>query len=347
VTGTAPAYLITGATGFLGRHVLHALRRLAPAARLLVLVRNVASWESQKWRRDLGDIDVITGALFPTDDWRDDPRLADLQGIFHLAAEVRHSRAGTDDMLRTNVEGTVSMVELAAAKGCRLLFVSTSGAVSCARQPGQGAWEDGAYCEQVSGKWPYYASKMRAEREARRRAQELGVELVVVRPPVLLGPGDHRYRSTSNVLRVLRGRLPFILAGGMHFVDVRDAAEAMVRAMLIPKPQPVYHLTGTATTLDAFFRMVAQQAAVKPSWHTLPGGLLRRLARLNEMTGGHVHILPDPVVVEMAGHYWELRSRHAEADLGYRSRAADETIADTVAWLRANHPDLVRIGQAS
>lgn len=332
-----PAYLITGASGFLGRHILQSLRKNAPEARLLVLVRDAESWESQDWRQGLGDVEVVIGQLFPTDAWRSDPRLARLDGIFHLAAEVKHTRSDTVDMVRTNVEGTLSMVRLAAEKQCRLLFVSTSGTVSCSTRPRQGAYEDAPYCEEVVGNWPYYASKIRAEKEARRLAQELGVDLVVFRPPVLLGPGDHRHRSTSNVLRVLRRRLPFIINGGMHFVDVRDAAAAMVHAMQHPNPQPVYHLAGTACTLDEFFRLVAEHATLNPSWITLPGWLLRHAARLNEMSGRPLHILPDPVVVEMAAHYWDLRSRYAEADLGYRSRPPEQTIADTVSWLRLNH----------
>lgn len=336
-----PKFLITGATGFLGRHILQALRRQIPHSRLLVLVRNARSWEAQEWRKALRDVEVVVGDLFPTDPWRADPRLTDLQGIFHLAAEVRHTRSDVGDMMRTNVEGTSSMVRLAAEKRCRLLFVSTSGTVACSTRPGGGVYEDAPFCEDVVGRWPYYASKIRAEKEANRLARELGVELVVFRPPVLLGPSDHRFRSTAHVLRVLRRKLPFIVDGGMHFVDVRDAADAMVRAMGHARPHPIYHLSGTACTLHEFFHMVAEQAGLRPSWRVLPRELVGFAAKLNGMTGSRLHVVPDPVVVEMAAHHWEILSRHAEADLGYRSRAPEQTVADTVSWLRLNHPDLL------
>lgn len=340
VTEGSPAYLVTGATGFLGRHVLQSLRREAPDARIVVLVRNLESWNAESWTRGLGDVEVVTGRIFPEATWKASPKLAKIQGIFHLAAEVKHSRAGTSDMVRTNVEGTLSMVRLAAEKKCRMIFVSTSGAVSCSTRPGEGVYEDAPWCESVVRDWPYYASKVRAEKEARALSGELGVDLVIFRPPVLLGPEDHRYRSTSNVLRVLRRRLPFIVNGGMHFVDVRDAADAMVRAMLLPNARPVYHLAGTASTLDEFFRSVARIDGLEPSWTILPARLVWYAARLNEMSGLRLHLLPDPVVIEMATHYWDIRSRHAETDLAFKSRPADQTIADTVAWMRANHPRL-------
>lgn len=340
MTDARPTYLITGATGFLGRHVLEALKREAPDVRVVVLVRDALAWEAQPWRKTLGEVDVITGGLFATEEWSSDSRLTGLRGIFHLAAEVKHSRTDVARMERTNVEGTISMVRLAAKYKCRLLFVSTSGTVSCSSRPNEGVYENAPYREDVVGDWPYYASKIRAEKAARLMASDLGVDLVIFRPPVLLGPGDHRYRSSANVLRVLQRKLPVLLKGNIAFVDIRDAATAMVRAMRHPNPKPVYHLAGPAFTLETFFGMVAEQAGMKPSWITLPTQLLRHAARLNAWTGLRLHVIPDPVVIEMATHHWDICSRDAESDLGFRSRAAEETIADTVAWLRANPPEV-------
>jgi dihydroflavonol-4-reductase len=347
VTAPRPAYLVTGATGFLGRHVLHALTGARPEARIAVLVRDAASWHSQSWREALGAVEVIAGPLLPSERWEQDPRLSELEGIFHLAAEVRHSRSGVDRMLRTNVEGAAAMVRLAARSGARVVFASTSGTVACSTDPGYAPDEDSPPCEDVVGRWPYYASKIRAEAEARELSRQLGVELVIIRPPVLLGPGDHRYRSTSNVLRLLRGRLPFLFDGSIHFVDVRDVASAMVAAMLRPEPRPIYHLPGTVCTLDAFFRMAAAAADIEPGWRRIPARLLWLLAKLNDLTRIRAHFLPDPVVVEMGMHHWGLSSKFA-GDLGFHPRPPEVTIADTIDWMRENHPELrPAIAQAS
>ena len=339
VSGEQPTYLITGATGFLGRHILKSLRRAALEARIVILARDSASWEKQTWRNEAGDVEVITGSLFRIEDWKDDPRIARLDGIFHLAAIVRHTRSDPEEMIRTNVVGTLSMVRLAAEKKSRLLFASTSGTVACSLNSEDAAHEDAPFCDDLVGNWPYYASKIRAEREARALAQRLGVDIIVFRPPVMLGPEDHRFRSTAHLLRLLRRELPFILEGEMHFIDVRDAADAMVRAMLHPAPKPVYHLVGTRSTLDAFFRMAAKEADISPSWRTLPTRFLLYLARINEKSGLRLHVIPDPVVIEMASRHWGLASRHAEADLGYRSRPPEETLRDTIRWMRANARD--------
>jgi dihydroflavonol-4-reductase len=309
--------------------VLFALRRRLPDARLLVLVRDRRAWAEQEWTAGPVErsrarwsraqvVEAPSSRSAPTGDWRDDPRLHGVRGIFHLAAVVNHSRSAAAETFRTNVAGTTAMVELAARLGARLLFVSTSGVVSCSRRPDDGAFEDGDFREAVVGAWPYYASKIAAEREARSLAARLGVELVVVRPPVLLGPGDHRFRSTVNVLRLLRGRLPAVPAGGMHFADVRDAADAILPPCCCLQPRPVYHLVGTVSSLDAFFRRVAgRRGCVAPGAYCPRHCCAPRPASTSASARRSARAA-DPVLVEMASHHWDHRSRHAEVDLATR-----------------------------
>jgi nucleoside-diphosphate-sugar epimerase len=324
--------LVTGATGFVGRHVLTRLAAQDEEPDVLALVRDPAQWHGYDWTRDLGNVELVRGAVAHTPSWSGE--LPALGGILHLAAVVRHSRRDLGDLYETNVEGTLHMVRLAAAHRCRLVMVSTSGTVGCFESPHERADEDAAYVEETVGRWPYYRSKIEAERRARALAQELDVELVFLRPPVLLGPGDHRLRSTSNVWKAIRRKLPFVVRGGIHFADVRDAAGAVVAALSHPAPRPVYHVEGTECSIEEFFGMVEEVSGVPgPRW-LLPYRPAWLLARALE----RLHLLPDPVVVEMASRYWGARSLHAGADLGYKARDPRETLRDTVSWLRDHAP---------
>lgn len=332
MTESTPSYLITGATGFLGRHIVAAIKRDDPSARIVALVRDLSAAGGCV-------LDYLEGATLlegsPAEDsWADDPALGNLHGVYHLAAEVKHSRVSPEAMTAFNVDATLEMVRLGARKHCRVVFVSTSGTIGCSRNPESAPHEDSPHCVEVARRWPYYMSKIRAENEASALAADLGAELVIIRPPVLLGPGDHRLRSVGNLMRVLDGRLPFIFDGGINFVDIRDAADAMVRAMRIASPCPSYNLPGTSSSLDEFFRRVARLAGIRVSWRVLPSRFVRYLAALNDRFGRPFGILPDQVVIEMASHYWGISSRYAEADLGFRPRNPDATIADTIAWIR-------------
>ena len=294
-----------------------------------------------EWTRGLDRVEPLVGSVTEPQAWHDAPTLRGLRGIFHLAAVVRHSRRHPEDVYRTNVEGTLGTLRVGARHRARVVFVSTSGTVGCFERPGDSADEDAPYCAGRVERWPYYHSKVLAERGARRLSEELGVELVIARPPVLLGPGDHRGRSTSILSRHLRGQLPFVIRGGMHFADVRDVARALVQAMKRADVRPIYHLPGTVCGVKAFFMLAEEVSGVSAPRLVLPYRLAWLLATFFErlgvlLRGEPLALLPDPVVIELASHYWSIRSNYAAAELDYQSRDARETLADTVAWLREN-----------
>ena len=337
--------LITGATGFLGRHLLQNLVDDHPEIHPIALVRGRATWDQYEWTQSMKDVSVLEGSVTEPSRWQEDPRMEGLSGIFHLAAIIHHSRKDPDHMMKTNIEGLLNMIRLGAKARCRVIYISTSGTVGCFKNPEDWADEESPYCEETVGTWPYYNSKIQAEREAIKLAGELGVELVILRPPVLLGPGDHRHRATGHILRMMRGKLPFILNGGMHFVDVRDAGAAIVQAMVRRNPKPIYHLTGTECSIPEFFKMVGEVAGVSAPKIKLPPYLAKVVATAssqleNIMPKRKSPLLPDPVVFEMAAKFWGLRSRYAEAELDYRSRDPKETLQDTVQWIRDNYKDL-------
>lgn len=333
--------LVTGATGFLGRHILNELVDHS----VLALVRKPQVWKDYDWTDAYSNVDLLTGGLDDVSSWQNDSRLDDVHGIFHLAGLVRHSRMDSEDVYETNIQGTLNMVRLAARLKCRMVYISTSGTVGCFKNEKEWADESAPYCEKKVKNWPYYHSKILAEKKAMTLAKDLGVELVIIRPPVLLGPGDHRFRATGHVTRLLQDRLPFLFKGGIHFIDIRDAAAATVKAMFIEKPQIFYHLQGMACPIDEFFEVLGQISGKKPPKLFVPVSVAWVLSVVTQkldklIPGKGIAFLPDPVVIEMASQYWDVKSRFAKRDLGYESRDAKETLRDTVLWLTQHHPEL-------
>lgn len=329
------AILVTGASGFLGRHVLDALAAEDPKRPLVALAREPEALRAQPWLSPA--VELVRGSLTEPGEWLADARLRRLGGIVHLAALVKHSRSDPEPMLRTNVEGTLAALRAGAERACRVVFASTSGTVACFASEREIAYEDAAYCERAVARWPYYLSKIRAEQRGRELAEKLGVELVVLRPPILLGPGDHRRRSTAHVARLLDRELPFAIQGGIAFLDVRDAARAIVRALLHPSPAPVYHLPGASWSVPRFFRAVGELAGVPTPRLVLPGALARALAALLEPTRERwpaLRRLPDPVILEMGSRYWTIGSHRAARDLEHAPRDPRETLLDTIRGLQ-------------
>ena len=320
--------LITGATGYLGHHVVRELKETLPKANLVALIRAPSD--------DLPDgVDAIQGEL-SDHHWAGADQVREIDIVLHLAAIVRHSRRGAGPMREANIEGTRRVAEVAKDRGARMVFLSSSGTVGCSRDdPDHSPDEEAPFCEDVVRQWPYYISKIEGERIVNRMRDD-GLDAVILRPPIMHGPGDHRFRSTGNIVRVLRRKLPFLIQGGYSFNDVRDVAAACVAAATHPEPAPVYHLPGTSMGIVEFFQMVEEASGVPRPKRVLPYPIARLIAGVMMPFG----VLPDPAVVEMARHHWGLSTRRAKTDLGWTPRSSGETIQDTVEWLQENHPDL-------
>lgn len=273
-----------------------------------------------------------------------------VDGIFHLAGSVIHSRYFEKEVIETNVVGTMNVMEAAASLKLRVVYASTSGVVGC--QPYTTPWiiatddlTKSPYCIDTVKDWPYYKSKIDAEIRALSYAKEHRFDLIVMRPSMMLGPGDVRLRSTSTVLSFLHRKLPFTPCGGVSFVDIRDAAAAFKAAMEKGKPYGTYLLASKNCSLDEWFRMLEHISGVRRPMLKLPkqvsiwGATLLDLyhRKMNDEWNPSV----DPVKAEMACHYWNADSNAAIGDLGFKPRSPTVTLKDTVDWLKANEKNLL------
>jgi nucleoside-diphosphate-sugar epimerase len=94
-------------------------------------------------------------------------------------------------------------IRAARSSGCRrVVYASSSGVVGCSIDPKYVANDRSPYCDDVVRDWPYYSGKVEAERRALSYAADNGLELICMRPSMMWGPGDNRFRSTKLVLCV-------------------------------------------------------------------------------------------------------------------------------------------------
>ena len=166
---------MTGANGFIGRAVIERLRRDGYAVRAAI---------RQNADRLPPDVEGTAGDLHPDRDWSDSLRGVDL--VIHLAARV-HVMAETaadplDEYRRVNVDGTISLARSAADAGVRrFVYVSTlkvNGEAGRFTETSEAVPAD-----------PYAQSKHEAEVALRQIANERRLEVVIIRPPLVYGPG--------------------------------------------------------------------------------------------------------------------------------------------------------------
>lgn len=322
--------LVTGATGFLGTHLLKRLLDEDKPKKLRVLVRKPTPELDQ-----LG-VDVVSGSV-------DDPdtvkaALDGVKQVYHLAGFVSRKAEDAHQMYKVHVEGTRVLCKAAVeAKVARIVMASTSGTVAVARTPEEMPDEDFPAPVDIIGQWPYYASKLYQE-EAARRACGDKVELVTVNPSLLLGPGDDRLSSTKDVLSFLAKEIAVSPPGGLNFVDVRDVAAALPVAMSKGSPGERYLLGGYNWTFSEFFGRLERLSKV-------PGPLIRGRGKWPFLASQVQSALykamgrtppVDPVSVKMAEYYWYFSSEKAERELGFEVREASETLFDTIAYLRTH-----------
>ena len=323
-------YAVTGATGFLGEHVVRGLAERGFS------VTAIARAPSQLLA-DLKGVDQVRADV--TDDADGEAleqALAGCDGIFHLAGRVSRDPADAQPMMRVHVDGTRRVLEAAARAGLRRIVVSSSsGTIAVSKDERVHTEKDGYATDVVAG-WPYYTSKIYQEKVALELAEAHGLEVVLVNPSLLLGPGDARLSSTRDVLRFLRGQIPVVPNGGVNFVDVRDAADATIAAMEQGRASEPYLLGGPNWTVEEFFGRLSRAADVPPPRLKVPERLSRWGAGLvEELYRARKRVPPiDKISVEMSQHFWYLDASKAARELGFEAREPALTLADTVKYLR-------------
>jgi dihydroflavonol-4-reductase len=321
-------YLVTGATGFLGGHLVDAL--LSGGHAVVALCRKEEPELEGRGvfvvRGDVLDRESVERAAVRCD------------GAFHCAGKVSRDPDDAEELYRLHVAGTRSVLEGCKASGVRRVVVaSTSGTVAVSDDPRRVATESDEAPVALLARWPYYRSKLYAERAALDANAE-GFEVLSVNPTLLLGPGDSHGSSTEDVRLFLERRIPAVPAGGISYVDARDAAIAMALAMDKGTPGSRYLIGACNLTFREFFARLARVSGVPSPWMPMPRmpELARLGARWFDRALGLMGAVPglDPVSVEMAQYFWYLDSARASRELGWEARDPTMTLADTVRDIR-------------
>lgn len=310
--------LLTGATGFVGSRVAHALAGRGDELRVTLRERsrldNLDGLEYEGVNCDVLDRRAVRRAM------------RGVERVFHVAGST-NLRAPLERMLEINVEGArIVLEEALRADVERVTMTSSVAAIGPATQHAP-ADETQPFAGALG--IPYVISKREAEVTALRLAAR-GLPLVLVCPTTVFGPGDIHRSSTEIVRRFMLRRIPAYVDGGLNVVDVEDVARAHLLADELGTIGERYIIGNRNFTWDRLFADLGRLSGIEPPALKLPVPAALALARVMQSLPGPTPITE--VEVRVAAQWWTYRNSRAKRELGFRPSPHEETLETTVQW---------------
>ena len=322
-------FLITGGTGFLGTHIV---RQLIGSGQknLRVMASHVP-----EWMKDAG-VEASEGSVTSREDVA--AATKNISAIFHLAGKVSRDNTDAAAMNKIHVEGTRVLCEAAKESGVQAMILASSSGTIAVSEDEQIFDETFPQPVEVFSRWAYYASKYYQERTALANFDGDGRRLVMINPSLLLGPDDDRMSSTKPVLDFLARKIPYTPSGGLNFVDARDAADAFISALEKGRHQEKYLVGAVNMSFPEFFGKLSRLSGVSAPMLRVPKKLAMGGAGFIDSVfrnwGRSSPVAPNEV--EQAEYFWYFDSSKAAEELGFEPREPQETLNDTVSYLRRN-----------
>jgi len=285
--------LVTGADGFIGQALVDLLVGQGVSVRAAV-------WEPTARVATAGGSIVPAcpvGSIGGSTDWS--TALAGIDTVVHLAARVHVMREQAADpaeaFREVNVRGTERLAVMAARAGVRRLVFVSSIKVNGEATAGQPFCEEDA----ANPSDAYGTSKWEAEQSLRRISQTAGIEVVIVRPPLVYGPG-----VKGNILSLMRWvdrGIPLPLArirNQRSLVGLQNLVSLLLRCLTHPRAAGELFLVADGEDLSTpeLLRRVAHAMGRRPALFSVPAGALRWASRLAGATDAYERLCSSLVV---------------------------------------------------
>ncbi len=280
------------------------------------------------------EVEPVTGDL--RDPSSLDRAVAGCGLVFHVAADYRLWARDPEELYRSNVEGTRSLLAAAQRAGVdRVVYTSTVGCIGIPKD-GLGDETVPVTLEEMTG--AYKRSKFLAERVALEFAA-VGFPVVVVNPTAPIGDHDVKPTPTGKiVLDFLKGAMPAYIDTGLNLVDARDTAVAHVLAAERGRPGERYIVGAENLTLAEILEKLARLTGIAAPRIKLPyavayaaGVVTTGWARVT----GRTPIAPLDAV-RMAKKKMFVSHAKAVRELGFSPGPVDGALGRAVEWFRAN-----------
>jgi dihydroflavonol-4-reductase len=321
---------VTGATGFVGSHVAHALAEQGADLRLLVRSssdpRNIEDLKAERVTGDLRDPDSLKKAV------------SGCEAVFHVAADYRLWVRDPDEMYRSNVEGTRAILQAARQSKVRRVVYTSSVATMGFTSNGHLA-DEASPVSLANMIGPYKRSKFMAE-EVAIEAAKSGLDVVIVNPTTPVGERDIKPTPTGRILvDFLKRKFPAYVDTGLNLVDVAECARGHVAALEQGKSGERYILGGENLTLKQILDKLAAITGLPSPSIRVPYVVALATGVVDQVVTGYIRKREPRATIDavrMGRKKMFVSSAKAERDLGWKMVPVDDALSRAVEWFQAN-----------
>ncbi len=323
-----PVYVITGVTGFLGHTIAKKLVKENKTVIGLKLPEDISML-----------LPGITYALGDVTKPESLDQLADLANgceiiLIHCAAIIS-IQSKTTNMYDVNVGGVKNILAFCESHNVsRLIHVSSVHAIPESPKGTVMTETKDFSPEKVTGNY----AKTKAEATALvLEAASHGLNASIVHPSGIIGPDDTTGGYLTATIRAfVNGKFPCAVAEGYDFVDVRDVADGVISCIEKGRAGENYILSGRFITVKELFSVLSEILGRKAPKITVPLGIVRMISPLVEKIerANGSPILVTPYSTYTLGSNGLFSHEKATRELGYSPRPIEETLRDTVEWLK-------------
>lgn len=245
--------LVTGASGFLGQHLVRELALTGNKIKASYLHHppsaDLKSLQHVEWvRADLLDIFDV------------EELMKGVRQVYHCAATVSFDAKQHETMMHNNIESTINVVNESLLQGVeKLIHVSSIAALGVPEDPAKPITEEEQW-EENESQSAYGKSKHLAELEVWRGIAE-GLTAVIVNPGIILGEGDWE-NGSSKFFSLINDGFPFVTKGITGWVDVKDVVRAMILLMKSPIDEERFILSSGNYSYQTVFQEIANALKV-------------------------------------------------------------------------------------
>ena len=320
---------LTGATGFVGGHLLRSLLEAGAEVRCLT--------RAQSRRRNLDglDVEVAEGDLRDASAVRSGVEGCEM--VFHCAADYRLYSTNPEELYASNVEGTRNLMQAASEVAARrVVYTSSVGALGLEPDGSPADEETPVTLEDMVGH--YKRSKFLAERVAEDWVEK-GLPVVIVNPSTPVGEGDLKPTATGQmIVDFLNRKTPAYVDTGLNLVDVRDVALGHVLAAEKGRVGEKYILGNRDMSLREIYQTLGSLTGLPAPKVKVPHWLPLAWAALDTGVSRLVGRTPGVPLeaVRLSRYKMYFDASKAVRELGLPQTPIEEPLQRAVDWYRTN-----------